>query len=48
MDCGSGQPSSSHVYELPRPEVRAVLEVPDGTARGIGVGLMDSAMGVRK
>ena len=32
------------MYELPRPGVKAVLEVPEGTPRGIGVGLSDNAM----
>lgn len=41
-------PVGSHVYELPRPGVKAVLEVPEGTPRGIGVGLSDNAMGVRR
>ena len=41
-------PVGSHVYELPRPGVKAVLAVPEGTPRGIGVGLSGQCHGGQK
>ena len=41
-------PVGSHMYELPRPGVKAVLEVPEGTPRGTGVGLSGQYNGGQK
>ena len=41
-------PVGSHEYELPRPGVKAVPAVPEGTPRGIGVGLSGQCHGGQK
>ena len=48
MDLEGASPLGSHVYELPRPGVKAVLAVPEGTPRGIGVGLSGQCHGGQK